>query len=75
MQTDIMHKAMNNYNIIGCNCYSESKEKLKNILQSSNILLLPGGNPEMFFKKVVHDTEIEGRDIVNSVNTSFSERT
>jgi len=45
-------------NIIVCNCYSESKEKLKNILQSSNILLLPGGNPEMFFKKVVHDTEL-----------------
>ena len=41
-----------------CNCYSDSTSKLKEIINSSNILLLPGGNPEMFFKKVVHDTEI-----------------
>lgn len=45
-------------NIIVCNCYSDSKEKLKEIIQNSDILVLPGGNPEMFFKKVVHDTEI-----------------
>lgn len=45
-------------NIIICNCYSDSTEKLKRIIKESNILLLPGGNPEMFFKKVVHDTEI-----------------
>ena len=36
-------------NITVCNCYSDSKEKLKNIIKESNILLLPGGNPEMFF--------------------------
>lgn len=45
-------------NIAVCNCYSDSKEKLKNIIKESNILLLPGGNPEMLFKKVLHDTEI-----------------
>ena len=45
-------------NIIVCNCYSDSKEKLKKIIKESDILVLPGGNPEMFFKKVVHDTEI-----------------
>ena len=45
-------------NIIICNCYLDSKEKLKEILNSSDILLLPGGNPEMFYEKVVHDTEI-----------------
>ncbi len=49
---------INEDNIIICNCYSDSKEKLKEIIKESNILLLPGGNPEMFFKKVVHDTEI-----------------
>lgn len=45
-------------NITICNCYSDSKEKLKKIIKESDILILPGGNPEMFFKKVVHDTEI-----------------
>ena len=41
-----------------CNCYSDSKEKLKKVLKNSNVVILPGGNPEMFFGKVVHDTEI-----------------
>lgn len=45
-------------NITICNCYSDSKEKLKKIIKESDILVLPGGNPEMFFKKVVYDTEI-----------------
>lgn len=45
-------------NIIICNCYSDSKEKLHKIIKESDILVLPGGNPEMFFKKVLHDTEI-----------------
>lgn len=36
-------------NITICNCYSDSKEKLKKIIKNSDILLLPGGNPEMFF--------------------------
>ena len=45
-------------NVIICNCYNDSTDKLKQIIKNSNILLLPGGNPEMFFKKVVHDTEI-----------------
>lgn len=41
-----------------CNCYSDSKEKLKKLIKESNILILPGGNPEMFFNKVVHEKEI-----------------
>lgn len=45
-------------NITICNCYSDSKEKLHKIIKESDILVLPGGNPEMFFKKVLHDTEI-----------------
>lgn len=40
------------------NCYSDSSLELKTMIQESDILLLPGGNPEMFFQKVVHDTEI-----------------
>ena len=45
-------------NIVVGNCYSDSKEKLKEMIKNSDVLLLPGGNPEMFFKKVVHDTEL-----------------
>lgn len=45
-------------NITVCNCYSDSNEKLKHIINNSDILLLPGGNPEMFFSKVVQETEI-----------------
>ena len=45
-------------NITICNCYSDSTDELKRIINESDVLLLPGGNPEMFFKKVVHDTEI-----------------
>lgn len=44
--------------IIICNCYSDSKEKLKKVIKESDLLLLPGGNPEMFFQKVVHDTDL-----------------
>ena len=44
-------------NITILNCYSDSKEKIKKCLQESNILLLPGGNPEMLFDKVVHQTD------------------
>lgn len=45
-------------NIIVCDCYSQSKEKLKEIIKSVDVILLPGGNPEMLFKKIVHDKEI-----------------
>lgn len=45
-------------NISICNCYSDTKEQIKALINNSDILLLPGGNPEMFYKKVVHDTEI-----------------
>ena len=44
-------------NITILNCYSDSKEKIKKCLQESNILLLPGGNPEMLFDKVVQQTD------------------
>lgn len=45
-------------NILIGNCYKDSKNKLKSMLKESDILLLTGGNPEMFFTKVVHDTEL-----------------
>ena len=45
-------------NIIIGNCYSDSNEYLKDIIRKSDVLLLPGGNPEMFFDKILHDTEL-----------------
>ena len=45
-------------NIIIGNCYNDSKEYLKDIIRESDVLLLPGGNPEMFFDKILHDTEL-----------------
>jgi len=45
-------------NIIIGNCYRDSKEYLKNLINSADILVLPGGNPEMFYSKVVQECEI-----------------
>ena len=45
-------------NIIIGDCYKDSTQKLKEMIESSDVLVLPGGNPEMFFQKVLHDTEI-----------------
>lgn len=45
-------------NIRVCNPYKDTKDELRKIIKNSDILLLPGGNPEMFFKKVLHDTEL-----------------
>lgn len=45
-------------NIKVLNCYSMSNKELTTYINNSDILLLTGGNLEMFFKKVVHDTEI-----------------
>lgn len=45
-------------NVMVCDCYNDKKEKLVEIIEESNILLFPGGNPEMLFSKVLHQTEI-----------------
>lgn len=45
-------------NITILNCYEKDSSNFKNIINKANILVLPGGNPEMFFSKVVHETEI-----------------
>lgn len=45
-------------NIRVCNPYKDTRDELIKVIQNSDILLLPGGNPEMFFKKVLHDTEL-----------------
>lgn len=45
-------------NIYIGDCYKDSKEQLKKKINNSDILVLPGGNPEMFFSKVVHSKEL-----------------
>ena len=40
------------------NPYKHTKKELQEMISRSDILLLPGGNPEMFFSKILHDTEI-----------------
>lgn len=54
----LLELGINIDNIIICDCYKDSKETLKKIINEANVLLLPGGNPEMLYNKVVHDTEI-----------------
>lgn len=45
-------------NIFICDCYSDTKEFLIDKIEKSDILLFPGGNPEMLFSKVLHQTEL-----------------
>lgn len=45
-------------NVTILNCYEKDNSGFKQIINNADILLLPGGNPEMFFSKVVHETEI-----------------
>ena len=54
----LLELGINEENIIVCDCYSMKKQELVDILNIVDILLIPGGNPEMLFKKVLHDTEI-----------------
>ena len=45
-------------NINICNCYSQNTKTLKKMIHNSDVLLFPGGNPEMLYSKVVQETEI-----------------
>ena len=56
--TELKKIGISKENIRVCNPYKDTRNDLIEIIQNSDILLLPGGNPEMFFKKVLHDTEL-----------------
>ena len=49
---------INEENITIGNCYKDSKDYLKKLINNADILVLPGGNPEMFYSKVVQECEI-----------------
>ena len=52
--TELKKIGISKENIRVCNPYKDTRNDLIEIIQNSDILLLPGGNPEMFFKKVLH---------------------
>ena len=56
--TELKKIGISKENIRVCNPYKDTRNDLIKIIQNSDILLLPGGNPEMFFKKVLHDKEL-----------------
>ena len=56
--TELKKIGISKENIRVCNPYKDTRNDLIEIIQNSDILLLPGGNPEMFFKKVLHDMEL-----------------
>ena len=39
-------------NVKYLNCYSDKKEYMKNLINESDIILIPGGNPEMLYNKI-----------------------
>ena len=45
-------------NVYVCNCYKDTKEKLSEMINNSDLLIIPGGNPEMLFSKIVNDTDL-----------------
>ncbi len=46
-------------NIQVLSCYEEDKEEIKWKIKEADILFLPGGNPEMFYKKLVKEYELD----------------
>lgn len=54
----LLNLGISEENIYIANCYSDTKEFLRKQIKQADIILLTGGNPEMFFSKVVHTTEI-----------------
>lgn len=45
-------------NIFICDCYTDSKEKIKDILKKVDVIVLTGGNPEMLYSKIVHEKDL-----------------
>lgn len=40
-------------------CYNDSREEMIRLINDSSILILPGGNPEMFYNKVIQTQILE----------------
>lgn len=48
----LLKLGINESNITILNCYRDTKEYMQKQIKNSDILVLPGGNPEMFYNKV-----------------------
>lgn len=49
---------VNESNIQICDCYGQSNRELVKVIENSDVILLPGGNPEMLMSKILHKTEL-----------------
>lgn len=49
----LIEMGLNKDNVIILDCYKDSKEYMINSINNSSILILTGGNPEMFYNKVM----------------------
>ena len=54
----LLELSIKSENIVICNCYSDSKEYLKDVINKADLLVIPGGNPEMLFSKVVQEKDL-----------------
>ena len=45
-------------NVFVLDCYNDDINYLKKMINNADVLVMPGGNPEMLFNKVVQDPEI-----------------
>ena len=50
---------LNTDNVKILNCYRDSREYMINSINEASILILPGGNPEMFYNKVIQTGILE----------------
>ena len=55
----LINLGLNIENIKILDCYKDSKEYMINSINDSSILILPGGNPEMFYNNVIQTGIIE----------------
>lgn len=51
--TPLFELGIDEKNITIINCYRDKKEYMMDKIRNSDVLVLPGGNPEMFYNKVV----------------------
>ena len=50
---NLIKLGINENNVIILNCYRDSTNYMKDKIKEADILVLPGGNPEMFYNKVI----------------------
>lgn len=61
----LINLGLKDENIKILDCYKDSKEYMINSINDSSILILPGGNPEMFYNKVIQTGILDCLKIYN----------